>query len=133
MTTTHQQETRQGPGWRDGLRAGASAGAVAAAAGAVAHLVVVAMTGREYPELSVLSVVLVSLLALTVGGLVYALMAARLRRPQLAFGVLVVVAVAAETAAASTREGGFLFDATVLHVVVAAIAVVLIPRLFQRR
>ena len=113
------------------LRAGAVAGVVAAAAGGIAHLAVVAATGREYPELTVLSVVLVALVALTIGGLVYALLAARLRRPELAFAILAATAVAAETAPASTREGGFLLVATVLHLVVAAIAVVLISRLFR--
>ena len=88
-------------------------------------------TGREYPELTVLSVVLGSVVALTIGGLVYALLAARLRRPELAFAILAATAVAAETAPASTREGGFLLVATVLHLVVAAIAVLLISRLFR--
>jgi peptidoglycan/LPS O-acetylase OafA/YrhL len=134
-TTVPTARTSATVSWGRAARAGLLAGLAAAAAALAVFLVWSAATDREYEQLSAASIVIATLLAVTIGGLLYKVIAGRTQRPVRAFAALAVLGVlleegaAAAAAAQNDYDGGFLVITTILHVVVAATAVYLVPRL----
>jgi peptidoglycan/LPS O-acetylase OafA/YrhL len=124
--------------WGRAARAGFLGGLAAAAAALAVFVVWSAITDRSYEQLSALSVVLATVIAVTIGGLLYKVIAARSRRPVRWFAGLAVVGVlleegaAAGAAAQEDYGSGFIVITTILHLVVASIAVYLVPRLAGR-
>ena len=127
------------PTWGRALQAGLISGAVAAVAALAVFAVWSVATDRDYEQISAGSIVVATLVAVTIGALVYRVLATRFARPVRAFvalavfGIVVETVMAAATAAAEDYDGGFLVLTTLLHLVVAGVAVALVPRLAARR
>jgi len=118
-----------------GLAAGVVAGVVAAVAGVLVHLVVTALTGRSYEQLSVVSIPAVTIVASLIGGLVFVALTQWARRPAVVFAVLAALGAVVDTAAATAagQGWGFVLEAGVLHVVVATVVAVVLPWFALRR
>jgi hypothetical protein len=108
---------------------------VAAAAAVAVYLVWSAATDRDYEQVNAGSVIVATILAVVIGGLLFRVIAGRATRPVRAFAILAAVVAVLESAMAAAvgnsegYDGGFVVLTGLLHVVVAGTAVLLIPRL----
>jgi len=102
---------------------------IAALAAIAAHLIVVAATDSD-EQLSVLSIALTSLVACLAGAWIYRLLTQRSHRPIVLFAVIAAAAAVADTVLAgfAGQGSGFVIEAGVLHVVVAVVAAIGIPK-----
>ena len=127
-------ESQRGVGLRQGLVAGLIAGVVAALAGVVTLLIMQAITGDSYPELTPLTVTGIALVANLAGGLLYAILTRFVARPMLWYAVIALVAATLDSllSIVNPLHPGFGTIATPLHYVVAGISIALVPRLAAR-
>jgi hypothetical protein len=120
--------------FRNALLAGLLSGIAAAILGTLTLLIMQALTGDRFTELTPVSITAISLLTNLLGGIAYYLLARFTARPALFFAILALVLATLDTlmVAANPLHPGFATVATPLHYVVAFVAIILIPRLAGR-
>lgn len=88
------------------------------------------VTADAYPELNPIPIALVSVAASLIGGVVFYGLALRVRNPRLAFMlVTLIVASLASASVLAVAPAGFAKIAIPTHLVVAFVAIAVIPRL----
>ncbi len=112
------------------LFAGLMSGAGAGVTGNLIAAAISSVTTEAYPELGPIPIALVSLAASLIGGAVFYGLALRVRNPRLAFTLVTLIAASLASAwVLVVGPAGFAMIAIPAHLVVAFVAIAVIPRL----